>query len=368
MSFSKKQDPRVEQLISEALAGIRSALAASQESSSVRAVVLGGGYGRGEGGATPEGMPYNDLDFFVIMKGSPASPALRRLLDRIGSDWGAKLAIDVDFYCVNSIQALCRDAHTLMIQELFAGSTIVFGDERVFDGVPLRPFSEIPWTEGARLLLNRGAGLLFARQRTGDPAQADFVRRNLHKAALGCGDAVLVVHHDYRRTGTERLEALRAYPEVSWLVPAYQAALEFKYTPPDRARTPGRFPAGLLAPHRHCRRRRDFRQDRLPGRPLCRRRHRPQRAALPQIHAAFPAFPPAMVRAALPAGRTPQGQAPATSDGLPAGSDPSRRRLLQTLVPLQLIVPLTYDAFGVILQTNVFLKGCRISFPHAEPG
>ena len=231
MSFSKKQDPRVEQLISEALAGIRSALAASQESSSVRAVVLGGGYGRGEGGATPEGMPYNDLDFFVIMKGSPASPALRRLLDRIGSDWGAKLAIDVDFYCVNSIQALCRDAHTLMIQELFAGSTIVFGDERVFDGVPLRPFSEIPWTEGARLLLNRGAGLLFARQRTGDPAQADFVRRNLHKAALGCGDAVLVVHHDYRRTGTERLEALRAYPEVSWLVPAYQAALEFKYTP-----------------------------------------------------------------------------------------------------------------------------------------
>jgi len=231
MSFSKNQDPRVEQHISEALDGIRSALEASPESASVRAVVLGGGYGRGEGGATPDGMPYNDLDFFVVMKGAPASPGLRRLLDGISADWGAKLAIDIDFYCVASVQALCKDAETLMIQELFAGGKVIFGDQRVFDGVPIRPFSEIPWTEGARLLLNRGAGLLFARQRRDDPAQADFVRRNLHKAALGCGDAILVVHHDYRRTGTERLEALRAYHEASWLVPAYQAALEFKYTP-----------------------------------------------------------------------------------------------------------------------------------------
>ncbi|MDD6337101.1 MAG: hypothetical protein PUC15_01780 [Lentisphaeria bacterium] len=231
MSFSQKQDPRVEKLISEAIAGIAAAFAASPESSSVRAVVLGGGYGRGEGGATPDGMPYNDLDFFVVMKGARATAGLRKLLDSISAEWGAKLAIDVDFCCVDSVRALCKDASTLMIQELFAGGNVIFGDCDVFDGVPVRPFSEIPWTEGARLLLNRGAGLLFARQRRDDPAQADFVRRNIHKAALGCGDAILVVHHDYRRTGTERLEALRKYHEASWLVPAYQAALEFKYNP-----------------------------------------------------------------------------------------------------------------------------------------
>ena len=231
MSFSKNQDPRVEKLISEALDGIAAAFAASQESSSVRAVVLGGGYGRGEGGATPDGMPYNDLDFFVVMKGSRASAGLRKLLKSISAEWGAKLAIDIDFCCVDSVQALCKDADTLMIQELFAGGNVIFGDRDVFDGVPVRPFSEIPWTEGARLLLNRGAGLLFARQRRDDPAQADFVRRNIHKAALGCGDAILVVHHDYRRTGAERLEALRKYHEASWLVPAYRAALDFKFNP-----------------------------------------------------------------------------------------------------------------------------------------
>ena len=61
MSYSKKADPRVELHIAEAIEGIRAALAASPESSAIRAVALGGGYGRGEGGATPNGMPYRKL-------------------------------------------------------------------------------------------------------------------------------------------------------------------------------------------------------------------------------------------------------------------------------------------------------------------
>ena len=218
MSYSKSADPRVERHIQDALDGIRASLAASPESSAIRAVALGGGYGRGEGGATPDGMPYNDMDFFVVMNGKKPSPELRRLLDAISAEWRGKLAIDIDFCCVKSLKALCKEADTLMIQELFAGSRIIFGDEHVFDNAPRRPFSELPWTEAARLLLNRGAGLLFARQRASDPAEEDFVRRNLHKAALGCGDAILVVHHDYRTSGTERLEALRKYREAQTLV------------------------------------------------------------------------------------------------------------------------------------------------------
>ena len=238
MSYSKSADPRVERLIQDALDGIRASFAASPESSSVRAVALGGGYGRGEGGATPDGMPYNDMDFFVVMNGNQPSPGLRALLDSISSEWSRRLGIDIDFCCVKSLNTLYRGADTLMIQELFAGSHIVFGDEHIFDDAPRRPFPELPWTEAARLLLNRGAGLLFARQRASDPAEADFVRRNLHKAALGCGDAILVVHHDYRRSGTERLEALRKYYEASWLIPAYEAALAFKYAPGTSGREP----------------------------------------------------------------------------------------------------------------------------------
>lgn len=231
MSYSKSADPRVERHIQDALDGIRASLATSPESSAIRAVVLGGGYGRGEGGATPDGMPYNDMDFFVVMNGRKPPPGLQAMLDRISSEWHGKLAIDIDFCCVKSLKALYKDAGTLMIQELFAGCRVVFGDEHIFDDAPRRPFSELPWTDAARLLLNRGAGLLFARQRASDPGESDFVRRNIHKAALGCGDAILVVHHDYRATGTERMEALRKYHEASWLIPAYEDALAFKYAP-----------------------------------------------------------------------------------------------------------------------------------------
>ena len=231
MSYSKSADPRVERHIADALEGIRATLAASPEFPAIRVVALGGGYGRGEGGATPDGMPYNDMDFFIVMNGKKPSPALLRMLDGISAEWGAKLSIDIDFCCVKSLKELYKDADTLMIQELFAGSRIVCGDEHVFDDAPRRSFSELSWTEAARLLLNRGAGLLFARQRASDPAEAEFFRRNIHKAALGCGDAILIVHHDYRRTGTERLEALRRYHEASWLIPAYEAALAFKYAP-----------------------------------------------------------------------------------------------------------------------------------------
>ena len=231
MSYSKSADPRVERQISDALDGIRAVFAASPESAAVRAVVLGGGYGRGEGGVTPDGMPYNDMDFFVVMNGTKPTPGLRALLDAISAEWKQKLSIDIDFSCVKSLKRLYRDADTLLIQELFAGCRIVFGDEHIFDDAPRRPFSELPWTEAARLLLNRGAGLLFARQRANDPSEADFVQRNLHKAALGCGDAILIVHHDYHSTGTERLEALKKYYEASWLIPDYEAALAFKYAP-----------------------------------------------------------------------------------------------------------------------------------------
>ena len=111
MSYSKSADPRVEKLIAEALDAIRASFAASPESSAIRAVMLGGGYGRGEGGATPDGMPYNDLDFFVVMNGSKPSPGLRALLDSISAEWKKKLSIDIDFCCVKSLKAQIGRAH-----------------------------------------------------------------------------------------------------------------------------------------------------------------------------------------------------------------------------------------------------------------
>ncbi len=234
-------DPAAERLLAGALSGISSRITALREAGSIGSVVLGGGYGRGEGGATPAGALYNDLDFFVF---SECGRAERRQVDEalrpIGEAWAEKLGIEVDFAPARSLARLRRDAGTLMVQELLAGHRVIFGPENALESIPRIPWRELSWTEGARLLFNRGTGLLLAEREAdrGESADPDFVRRNLFKAALGCGDALLLAARDYRRTGTERLQALSTRPEAADSVGFYREALEAKYRPRPEAAMP----------------------------------------------------------------------------------------------------------------------------------
>ncbi len=227
-------NPAAERTVRLALDGIAAAIANTPVASQIGAVILGGGYGRGEGGSTPDGGLYNDLDFFVAAPES-AGKAIDQALRPIAAEWHRRLGIDVDFCPSRPLSRFRRDAETLMIQELLAGHETIFGAESLLDAVPRISFDRLPWREGARLLLNRGTGLLLARQRLAQdgrtPADADFIRRNIHKAELGCGDALLLGSGRYRQTGTERsreleLARFRSRPERY-----YPEALKFKYHP-----------------------------------------------------------------------------------------------------------------------------------------
>lgn len=66
MFYTFLKNPAAETLLGHSLELMAREIGKMPECSGVRAVVLGGGYGRGEGGATPEGALCNDLDFFVI--------------------------------------------------------------------------------------------------------------------------------------------------------------------------------------------------------------------------------------------------------------------------------------------------------------
>ncbi len=227
-TFTRTQNRAVEEIISDAINGIAADIAALPDTAAgIRAVILGGGYGRGEGGATPGGKPYNDLDFFVIAD-SPQAADLFHLLSR---KWGDTLGIDVDFHLVADRNELYANAETLMMQELFAGYRVIYGDPDIFADAPVIPLERLPWREGTRLLLNRGTGLLLARRKLADAADPEFIRRNLYKAALGCGDALLIANHHYRKHGQERAEEVRRLYPDSPLASLYEEALQYKYTP-----------------------------------------------------------------------------------------------------------------------------------------
>jgi len=204
-------------------------------------VVLGGGYGRGEGGMRASGTRpclYNDLDFFAITEEGASSAeivAISAALKPVSREWTAKVGIDVDFI-VRTPWRIRHDQERLMIQELVRGYFDVAGrkGEELFAGVARNDASAVPWMEAARLMMNRGMGLLFAmpsesgRQNPyGASCDADFVSRNINKCVLGVGDAFLVSRGLYRWRAEERVAALAAQGDDG----LYARAVEWKFRP-----------------------------------------------------------------------------------------------------------------------------------------
>ena len=190
----------------------------------LRGVVLGGGYARGEGGVAADGSLSNDLDFYVVVENSATAnevSAISAKLGGISRRWSAALGIDVDFCEPKTTWRLHNDQERLMIQELVHAWCDVAGEsgESLFAGVKRLAPDELPPVEAARLLANRGAGLLLAAE-TADLA---FVARNLNKAVLGAGDASLIATHRYAWRAEDRAAKLRD--------PLYSKALDWKFRP-----------------------------------------------------------------------------------------------------------------------------------------
>ena len=222
-------------------------------------VVLGGGYGRGEGGAREckvesgkrkvEGMSAvkcrlsNDLDFFAITEMGASEgqvvPRIASALEPISRKWTEKLGIDVDF-TVRTPWRIRHDEQRIMVQELLRGYFDVAGKrgDELIAAVERRPAEDIPWMEAARLLMNRGMGLLLAAEKqqsivdsrhpTADSRLSNvhsFVNRNINKCILGAGDARLVARHGYRWRALDRADALGDA--------LYSKAVDWKFRPCD---------------------------------------------------------------------------------------------------------------------------------------
>ncbi len=181
-------------------------------------VVLGGGYGRGEGGVLREAgreAPYNDMEFYVFVRGSAllAERAFREPLRHLGHSLSPRAGLEVEFK-VLSIDKLRRSRPSMFYYDLVAGHQVVSGGEGLFEGCRhhLAP-EKIPTHEATRLLMNRCSGLLFSalklQARPFEEEESDFVGRNLAKARLAFGDVLLTALGLYHWSCIERHSRLR---------------------------------------------------------------------------------------------------------------------------------------------------------------
>ena len=212
----------------------------------LEAILLGGGYGRGEGGVliTPTGdRPYNDLEFYVCLRGNRHLNERRfgRALHVLGEILTPQAGVEVEFK-ITSLREFEKGPVSMFSYDLALGHRWLAGREELLAHCAHhRDAAQIPLSEATRLLMNRCSGLLFAKEklekREFTPADADFVRRNLAKAELALGDAVLVAFGQYHWSVRERhrqLERIARIETLPWLESVrkhHAVGVEFKLHP-----------------------------------------------------------------------------------------------------------------------------------------
>lgn len=180
------------------------------------AVVLGGGFGRSEGCVTlldGEEAPYNDIDLFLITRTS--KPRRLGKLKHLAERYEDRLKIAVDFSRPQTLAMVARWQPLLMWQELLHGHQVLCGPEDILTrNVLPADLHQLPLIEASRLMLNRGAGLLWAlrvHNGTDQSPDSSFVTRNYFKCAQGLADASLIALNQYcsdPALKAERLEEL----------------------------------------------------------------------------------------------------------------------------------------------------------------
>lgn len=237
---SQVLEARLGQVCAQVLEGVRAIVPGER----LEGLMLGGGYGRGEGGVlrTAQGdRPYNDLEFYVMVRGQSvlAERQFRPHLAELGHRLSPAAGLEVEFKVI-TFAKLRQSAPSMFHYDLLAGHRWLFGDDSLLAGCEHhREASRIPLHEATRLLMNRCSGLLFSAERLQraqfGPEDADFVGRNLAKAQLALGDAVLVAHGQYTWSCRARRERLGRLGLTEWwrneVLVHHAAGVEFKLHP-----------------------------------------------------------------------------------------------------------------------------------------
>ncbi|MDK2857118.1 MAG: hypothetical protein PWQ29_842 [Verrucomicrobiota bacterium] len=218
---------------------IAEAVYASEFSRYWRALVLLGGYGRGEGspliGPGGEELPFNDYDLIVVT--DSMDPLLKRDLKKLEKKLSEEIGLPVDLYPYLK-QKLPKCEFSLLNYEMKYGHRVIRGDKDILDAMPDYPHEGIPLSEGTRLLMNRGKLLLDVKCRLAQPEPLNAEERQcclkfMSKADLAFGDCALLLHRAYDLSYTVKKEriktiSLSGLKEPHDLVHAYRAAVAFK--------------------------------------------------------------------------------------------------------------------------------------------
>ena len=169
------------------------------------AILLIGSFGRGEGGVKRRGDSWgivNDIELDVIQH-VPEPARLQDLGQQLAQRFGI-YSVDIG---VKSVKQLESMDYTMLAYDYKYGSQVVYGDVSVLSVMRDYDPAEMPVWEGARLLLNRGGGLImhftlprYLIQNQLSEEVHQVLKNQLVKTAVALGDALIVCQHCYHHS------------------------------------------------------------------------------------------------------------------------------------------------------------------------
>ncbi len=250
--FTRDGSEALERLLAETCQEIGRGISAIVPAAELEALILGGGYGRGEGGvlSTGEGdAPYNDLEFFVLIQGPPRANERRfgHAIHELGHRMTEVMGIEVEFKIL-SLEKLRDSGTTMFYYDLVCGHRVITGPKDILKSCARHgDAGRIPLHEATRLLMNRCSGLLFSAERLSradfTAGDADFTTRNIAKAQLAMGDVVLAALGQYHWSCLERHAKLASVKEpalpMAELLACHENGVAFKLHPHQTPATRG---------------------------------------------------------------------------------------------------------------------------------
>lgn len=205
----------------------------------LRALLLIGGYGRGEGGVDRTGgdeRPHNNFDLLLVTRrrsGGSARAIGERLSDAL-APMRDEAAIGIDVGAIAD-RDLERAPCLVMWSDARQGHRVVAGDASFLAGLHrFRPDAIEPY-DVERLLANRLTLLVLNRALlesvTFDERVRRAVVRHAYKAIVGVGDAALHACGRYDGSYAEKRRRMRVAPVSEALRAAYEEAIAFRFDP-----------------------------------------------------------------------------------------------------------------------------------------
>lgn len=242
--FTVRGAASVEDLMTELVDDAAALVKKSISPAEFRALVMIGGYGRGEGGVEivdGNERPHNNLDFLLIAE-TVRPEKLRALRERLLNALHPvmeKYGIEIDLSVV-SVWKIRLSPSLIIWYDMRFGHKTLLGDPNYVPSLTRFCPENIPSRDALRLLVNRGTLLIINEQLLEDKnvntEHRKRVIRNNMKAIIGYGDALLFFLGEYHWSYVERQKRMKMNNEIP---PAfrtlYDEAAEFRFQP-DYAR------------------------------------------------------------------------------------------------------------------------------------